>query len=185
MRIEFIYQDGAPGLGHAVGLAAERIKGDSFFVVLPDWLFLTGEPAVRTLLAEYTRGREMVISTIPVAEEEISHYGILDGPFITDRVFEVDKVIEKPEADAVDSNLAISGRYVLPRKIFRALEKTTPGRGGEIQLTDAIAGLQASGTRLFGLNFPERVYDLGTVRGWLDANRALLDEKGSDGKGSG
>jgi UTP--glucose-1-phosphate uridylyltransferase len=178
MGIEFIYQDRALGLGHAVGLAADRIRGDDFFVVLPDWLFLTGEPAVRTMLAEYRQGREAVISTMPVAEAETSNYGILGGPFLTDRVFTVEHIIEKPEADAVPSNLAISGRYLLPRKIFQALERTSPGRGGEIQLTDAIAGLKEAGTRLFGLNFPESVYDLGTVRGWLDANLALLDEKG-------
>jgi UTP--glucose-1-phosphate uridylyltransferase len=175
MHIEFVHQDEPLGLGHAVGLAEKHIEGHAFFVVLPDWLFLTREPAVRMMRREYERDRKMIISTMPVPDREISSYGILEGPFISDRAFKVEKIVEKPAPAALSSNLAISGRYILPGEIFEALKKTPPGRGGEIQLTDAIAGLKAAGRPLFGLNFPGGVYDLGTVGGWLQANQALLD----------
>ena len=178
MHLEFVYQQEPLGLGHAVSLAGEQVRGAAFFVVLPDWLFLGERPAVEIMAGAFEQGRDMLISTMPVAEEETSSYGILHGPFITDRIFEVHEIVEKPAPRTIASNLAISGRYILPREIFSVLKRQSPGSGGEIQLTDAIATLKEQGRGIYGLNFPEHGFDLGTVKGWLAANSALFKVEG-------
>jgi UTP--glucose-1-phosphate uridylyltransferase len=143
VRCVFVTQPEALGLGHAV-LCAQPVVGDEpFGVILPDDLIWTGSgPGALRQMAELSAAENAgVIAVEEVPPEQTDKYGIVDAEPITDRAARIRLVVEKPKPAVAPSNLAIVGRYVLPGRIFELLEKTTPGAGGEIQLTDAIETL--------------------------------------------
>ncbi|MGB0134646.1 UTP--glucose-1-phosphate uridylyltransferase GalU [Dokdonella sp.] len=147
VRCVFVTQPEALGLGHAV-LCAKPVVGDEpFGVILADDLIWNGNPgsgrpgALRQMSEVAARESAGVLAVEEVPREDTRKYGIVDSEAISERVARIRKMVEKPEPDVAPSNLAIVGRYVLPSDIFSLLEQTSPGAGGEIQLTDAIEAL--------------------------------------------
>jgi UTP--glucose-1-phosphate uridylyltransferase len=159
------------GLGHAV-LCAKALVGDEPFVVmLGDDVIDGAVPATRQLADCYQRHGKGTIALMEVPREETSMYGIAAGTAIDPRTTRIERLVEKPKADP-PSNLAVIGRYVLPPRIFEILEHVTPGVGGEIQLTDALAVL-AREEGLLGYRFEGQRYDAGDRLGYLKANVAF------------
>lgn len=147
VRCVFVTQPEALGLGHAV-LCAKPVVGDEpFGVILADDLIWNGAAAagrpgaLRQMSEVAARENAGVLAVEEVPREQTNKYGIVDADQISERAARVRFVVEKPKPEVAPSNLAIVGRYVLPGRIFELLEKTTPGAGGEIQLTDAIEAL--------------------------------------------
>ena len=139
VRCVYVTQEQALGLGHAVLCAKPVIGDESFGVVLPDDLIVNGGAgALRQMAERAADGRTGVLAVEEVPHSDTGKYGIVDVGSEGDRIRHM---VEKPKPEEAPSNLAVVGRYVLPARIFDLLESTTPGAGGEIQLTDAIAAL--------------------------------------------
>ncbi len=159
------------GLGHAV-LSAKHLVGDEpFAVLLSDDLIDDPIPCVRQLLNVFEAKGESVLALRKVPRPDVRRYGIIQGPMISDRTYEVQSMIEKPEPKDAPSELAIVGRYILHQDIFSYLEKVKPGKGGEIQLTDGIAEL-ARRRKVYGYEFTGEHYDVGDKLGVVRANVA-------------
>jgi UTP--glucose-1-phosphate uridylyltransferase len=181
VRCVFVTQPEALGLGHAV-LCAKPVVGDEpFGVILPDDLIWTGKGAgALRQMAELSSAKQDagVIAVEEVPREDTNRYGIVDATPISERAAKIRLVVEKPKPAAAPSNLAIVGRYVLPGRIFELLEKTTPGAGGEIQLTDAIETLLREHPVL-AYRFEGTRFDCGNKLGLVKAtlHMALQDEQ--------
>jgi len=159
------------GLGHAVLCAKNLIGSEPFGVILGDDVIDAVKPAIRQLAEAFQRHRKGVIALMEVPASEAHLYGIAAGEAIDERTVRITQLVEKPRAGTAPSNLAVIGRYVLPARVFEILEKQSPGVGGEIQLTDALAVLcEAEG--LIGYKFEGRRYDAGDKLGYLKANVA-------------
>ncbi len=170
VRCVFVTQPEALGLGHAV-LCAKPVVGDEpFGVVLPDDLIWTGEgPGALRQMAELSAAQNAgVIAVEEVPRAQTDKYGIVDATPLSERAARIKMVVEKPKPDVAPSNLAIVGRYVLPGRIFELLEKTTPGTGGEIQLTDAIESLLAE-QPVLAYRFIGTRFDCGNKLGLVQA----------------
>jgi UTP--glucose-1-phosphate uridylyltransferase len=170
-RIISLRQKHPKGLGHAVLCAAPVIGDEPFGVILGDDLIDSKVPAIAQLVAAYEKHGMGVIALMEVPPEETHLYGIAAGTPIDDRTLRVSELLEKPSREKAPSNLAVIGRYVLPPSIFGILERTKPGVGGEIQLTDALAEL-ARTEGLIGYRFEGERYDAGDRLGYLKANVA-------------
>lgn len=172
-RIEIISirQKEPKGLGHAVLTAKELVKDEPFAVLLPDDIVDSKKGCLEQLLEYYEPGVDGIIALERVPEKEVSRYGIVKGVQKTERLWKIQDLIEKPAMRSAPSNLAVIGRYILPPEVFDVLERTEPGSGGEIQLTDALR-VVAKGT-LLGLEFEGRRYDLGNPKGFVKANVAF------------
>ena len=170
VRCVFVTQAEALGLGHAV-LCAKPVVGDEpFGVILPDDLIWTesGAGALRQMAELSASENAGVIAVEEVPREQTDKYGIVDASPISERAAKIRMVVEKPKPAVAPSNLAIVGRYVLPGRIFELLEKTTPGAGGEIQLTDAIEALLAEQSVL-AYRFRGTRFDCGNKLGLVKA----------------
>jgi UTP--glucose-1-phosphate uridylyltransferase len=159
------------GLGHAVLCARPAVGREPFAVMLGDDIIDAAEPAVGQLTRIARETGKAVVALMPVPENETHMYGIAAGKRLSDRILQVEKLVEKPKAGTAPSNLAVIGRYVLPPDVFDLLERTKPGAIGEIQLTDALDQLAAQG-RLVGYAFEGQRYDAGDRLGYLKANIA-------------
>jgi UTP--glucose-1-phosphate uridylyltransferase len=160
------------GLGHAVLCAKQAVGQEAFAVMLGDDLFDAKEPGIGQLVRVARETGKAAIALMEVPENETHMYGVAAGQRVTDRLLRIDRLIEKPKQGTSPSNLAIIGRYVLPPDVFDILEKTKPGAGGEIQLTDALAQLAAEG-RIVGYTLEGERYDAGDRLGYLKANIAF------------
>ena len=158
------------GLGHAVLCAESVVGAEPFAVALGDDLIDAEVPAIKQLVDCYERHKKGVIALMKVPDDQTHLYGIAAGPRIGEREIRIDKLVEKPKSNA-PSNLAVIGRYVLPPKIFLMLRNVTPGVGGEVQLTDALAEL-ARTDGLIGYEFEGERHDAGDRLGYLEANLA-------------
>ncbi len=166
----FVRQDFPKGLGHAVLCAEAAVGNETFAVSLPDDLIISDKPCILQLLEAMERyGADGAIALQEVPEKDVSRYGVVSGKRLSDSVIELDGLVEKPPVGEAPSNLAIVGRYVLPPSIFGALKKTPKGRGGEIQLTDAISRVLGS-SKIIGVLFEGKRFDVGTPEGFLKAN---------------
>jgi UTP--glucose-1-phosphate uridylyltransferase len=158
------------GLGHAVLCARDLVGDEPFVVMLGDDIIDAAVPGAKQLADCYQRHGLGTIALMEVPPAEAHMYGIAAGKPVDDRTIRIDRIVEKPKKDA-PSNLAVIGRYVLPPRIFEILEKVTPGVGGEIQLTDALAVL-AREEGLLGYRFEGERYDAGDRFGYVKANVA-------------
>jgi UTP--glucose-1-phosphate uridylyltransferase len=177
VRCVFVTQPEALGLGHAV-LCAKPVVGDEpFGVVLPDDLIWTGEgPGALRQMAELSAAENAgVVAVEEVPRAQTDKYGIVDATPVSERAAKIKLVVEKPKPDVAPSNLAIVGRYVLPGRIFELLEKTTPGAGGEIQLTDAIESLLAE-QQVLAYRFAGTRFDCGNKLGLVQATLRMALE---------
>ena len=158
------------GLGHAVLCAKDVVGDEPFVVMLGDDMIDAAVPGTKQLADCYARHGLGTIALMEVPPEETSMYGIAAGRMLDDRTMRIERLVEKPKKDP-PSNMAVIGRYVLPPRVFEILEGVTPGAGGEIQLTDALAVL-AREEGLLGYRFEGQRYDAGDRVGYLKANVA-------------
>lgn len=164
----YIRQKKALGLGHAVLTAKRLVNGEPFAVLLGDDIIYSDVPGLRQMMDVYSRFPATILAVIDVPPSQTHQYGIIDAEQLEDGLFKVRDLVEKPDPEKAPSTLAIIGRYILSPGIFDALERTEPGKGGEIQLTDGlrillerepIYAMKLSGTR----------YDAGDKLGFLKA----------------
>ena len=161
------------GLGHAVLAARELVGDEPFAVLLGDVIIPGARPATRQIIDVYEETGVGTIAVEKVPPEKTHLYGIIDGvPMGSSRwgqsLLRIRELVEKPPAAEAPSNLAVTGRYVLPPEVFDCLARTAPGRGGEIQLTDGLR-LLAQEHGLFGLIYEGQSYDAGDKLGYLTA----------------
>jgi UTP--glucose-1-phosphate uridylyltransferase len=179
--IHYVRQGEAKGLGHAVLCAKQHVGDEPFAVLLGDDLIGEAETLLTTMMEVQQETGGSVIALIEVEPAEISAYGCADVTAIEGEDFvRVNSLVEKPAADAAPSNLAVIGRYVLHPSVFGVLENTAPGRGGEIQLTDALQTLAAGegeGSGVYGVVFKGRRYDTGDKLSYLKAVITLASER--------
>jgi len=159
------------GLGHAIFCARDLVGDEPFAVLLSDDLIDGPLPCMRQLLDIFEEKKESVIALRRVPEQEVQRYGIVQGARVRERLYEVKTMVEKPPPEEAPSRLAIIGRYILRPEIFALLERATPGRGGEIQLTDGIASL-ARQKKVYGYEFEGEHYDIGDKLGFVRATVA-------------
>ena len=167
-NIYYIRQKEPKGLGHAISCAKTFVGDEPFAVMLGDDVVDSEVPCLKQLIDCYSKYETSIIGVQEVPESEVSKYGIVDGVSVEDRVYKVKDVIEKPKASEAPSNIAILGRYIITPRIFDILENTKPGKGGEIQLTDALKTL-ISEEDMYAYNFEGRRYDVGDKEGFLEA----------------
>jgi UTP--glucose-1-phosphate uridylyltransferase len=168
--VHFVRQGEPRGLGHAV-LCAESFVGDEpFAVMLGDDLIDARDHLLEEMLEAQAALGGCVVALLEVPPETVSLYGCVAAqPTDRDGVVRVTDMVEKPSPEDAPSNLAIIGRYVLSPQVFAALRKTEPGRGGEIQLTDAMRSLMVDGEPTHGVVFRGRRYDTGDRADYLRA----------------
>ena len=171
-NIFYVRQKQPLGLGHAVGCAESFIGDEPFVVVLGDDIIYNPEfPATKQLIEKYEElNGGMILGVQEVPEKEVNKYGIVN-PLnkLDERTVEVKGFIEKPEIDEAPSRLAALGRYVLEPEIFKYLKETKPGKGGEIQLTDAILKMKNAGHKLYAYDYDGIRYDTGDKFGMFKA----------------
>lgn len=168
----YIRQPQALGLGHAV-LCAKPVVGDEpFSVILADDLIHSKTSAVKQMVQMYEKHHSSVLGVEDVLPSETGSYGIVDAAKMEENLLKVNSIVEKPKPEKAPSTLAVVGRYVLSNRIFDCLEKTKPGKGGELQLTDAIAMLMES-ERVMAYRFAGKRYDCGSKLGFMQANVEL------------
>jgi UTP--glucose-1-phosphate uridylyltransferase len=169
VRAVFVTQAEALGLGHAVLCAKPVIGNEPFAVLLPDDLIWNRGPGALKQMADLAeRESASVIAVQDVPPEQTGSYGIVATRDFSGRHGAISAIVEKPKPEVAPSNLAVVGRYVLSGRIFELLEKTKPGAGGEIQLTDGIAALLAE-QRALAYRFEGRRFDCGTRIGLVEA----------------
>ena len=168
----YIRQKEQLGLGHAILTAEPAIGNEPFAVLLGDELIINNEyPGLKQLIDVYRKFGKSVIGTTEVPKEETYKYGIVEGTFIEDNIRLVNYLVEKPEPEEAPSTSAIIGRYVLTPNIFEALRKTPFGKGGELQLTDALMTLRKEEV-IYSKDIEGLRHDTGNKMGYI---KAIID----------
>jgi len=181
-QIHYVRQGEPLGLGHAVSVARRHVGDHSFVVLLGDDIMVDTSTVLNEMIAVHERTGSSVISCKEFPPEQISLYGCVEYEPAGDRLLRIKSIIEKPAPEEAPSSYAVLGRYVFTPGIFDALERTLPGRGGEIQLTDAI-GVLLQTEEVLGYTFVEGRYDVGDKLDYLRATVELAlarDDLGPD-----
>jgi UTP--glucose-1-phosphate uridylyltransferase len=180
--IHYVRQHEPLGLGHAVSMAREHVDDEAFAVMLADDIMVDHARLLCRMLAAHEEFGGGVLALMEVPPEQISAYGCATVDPVREGLMRVHGVVEKPAAEHAMSNLAVIGRYVLPTEIFDAIDRTEPGVGGEIQLTDAI-DLLLGEEPVHGVVFSEGRYDAGDKLDFLRANIELALDRPDLGPG--
>jgi UTP--glucose-1-phosphate uridylyltransferase len=170
--IHYVRQGEALGLGHAVAVTRKHVGEEPFAVLLGDDIMDERSTVLKQMIASYERRQASVVAVKRFPREEMRYYGCVDGDVEPDGLVNVRTIVEKPKPEDAPSDLAIMGRYVFTPQIFDALERTAPGVGGEIQLTDAI-GLLMGEQPVFGYVFEHGRFDIGKKLDYLRATVEL------------
>jgi len=173
-NIFYTRQKEQKGLGDAIYCGKEFV-GDEYFIAMVGDTIYSGN-VVKKMLEVYDKYKCSVIVLERVPKELVHKYGVISGKEIEDGIFEIDDLVEKPKPDEAPSNLIITGAYLLSPKIFKHLENTKAGKGGEIQLTDAMKSL-LSEEKIVGIEVNYKRYDIGDIEGWLKANVEIAVER--------
>ncbi|HEX9062023.1 MAG TPA: UTP--glucose-1-phosphate uridylyltransferase GalU [Clostridia bacterium] len=166
--IHYIRQKEPRGLGHAILCAKSFIGNEPFAVLLGDDIVDAQVPCLKQLIEVFNEYKTSVLGVQKVPKQDVPNYGIVDCRPVDDRVFKVKDLVEKPDIESSPSDVAILGRYIITPEIFNLLEVTIPGKGGEIQLTDALKkliGIEA----MYAYDFIGKRYDVGNRLGFLQA----------------
>lgn len=169
VTIHYIRQKEAKGLGHAVLCAKQFVGNEPFAVLLGDDIIDAGVPCLKQMMSVYDDCPGTILGVQEVALEKVSSYGIVKPVAIKKNLWQAVDLVEKPEINEAPSRLAVLGRYILQPEIFDILESTLPGRGDEIQLTDALRTLAIEKKSVYAYNFEGRRYDVGDKQGYLEA----------------
>lgn len=165
--IHYIRQKEPKGLGHAIWCARKFIGNEPFAVLLGDDIVEAKVPCLKQMIDVYEQYQSSVVGVQPVPWNEVSRYGIVDGLSIGERVYQANRLVEKPQEDIAPSNLAILGRYILTPQIFDLLGEQHEGVNGEIQLTDAISRLGEL-ERILAYHFEGQRHDVGEKLGFIE-----------------
>ena len=160
------------GIGHAVRIARSLVGDEPFALFFPDDIIESAVPAIKQLIDVFDRHGGSVLAVQRLPREELPHYGVIEPKPLEERVYQVLGIVEKPPAAEAPSDLATVGRYVLTPAIFTALERTQPGAGGEIQLTDGIALLMGE-EPVFACRYEGERFDVGRPLGLLKASVSM------------
>jgi len=166
--IHYVRQGEPRGLGHAVSVARQHVGDEPFVVMLGDDIMTEDSPVLGEMLKVHERYGRSVLALKEFARQDISSYGCVLPEAVDDTLVRILGIVEKPRPEDAPSNLAVMGRYVFTPEIFEALERTEPGAGGEIQLTDAV-GLLLKEQTVYGFLFEEGRYDIGDKLDYLRA----------------
>lgn len=168
VEIYYIRQKEPKGLGHAISCARTFVGNEPFAVMLGDDVVDSKKPCLKQLIDCYNEYQTTIVGVQQVPKEDVYKYGIVKGKFIEDGVYKIKDLIEKPKIEEAPSNIAILGRYIISPTIFDILSNTKPGKGGEVQLTDALKTL-ISKEAMYAYEFEGRRYDVGDKLGFLQA----------------
>lgn len=168
ITIHYVRQKEPKGLGHAVLCAKQFIGDEPFAVLLGDDIIDARVPCLQQLMRVYEDCQGTILGVQNVPLERVSSYGIIQPTLIKERLWRVEALVEKPAIEEAPSQLAVLGRYIIEPEIFDILEKTEPGKNGEIQLTDALVGLSKV-RPMYAYDFEGRRYDIGDKQGYLEA----------------
>ena len=164
------------GLGHAVLVGETLIGNEPFGVVLADDLCEgEGKGVLSQMVELYKKFRTSIVAVMEVEGEDISKYGVIQGKQIEEGIYMVEDMVEKPDPKDAPSNLAVIGRYILTPDIFEILRATKPGKGGEIQLTDALK-VQAKQNMVIAYRFKGKRFDCGSVQGFVEATNYFYEK---------
>lgn len=165
------------GLGHAILTGQPLIGDEPFAVVLADDLCVNpgGDPVLLQMVNLYKQFRCSIVAIQEVPREETSKYGVIAGEMIREDIFRVNNMVEKPKPEDAPSNLAIIGRYILTPDIFELIAQTEPGKGGEIQITDALMK-QAQRGCVLAYKFKGKRFDCGSAEGYVEATNYCFEE---------
>lgn len=167
-NIHYIRQKEAKGLGHAIYCAKSFIGDEPFAVLLGDDIVDSQKPCIKQLIDVYNEYQTTILGVQKVPLQDVPKYGIIAGTQIDERVYKVKGLVEKPEVEQAPSNIAMLGRYIISPRIFEFLEAATPGKNGEIWLTDALEKLMEK-EAMYAYNFEGDRYDVGDRIGFLKA----------------
>jgi UTP--glucose-1-phosphate uridylyltransferase len=168
---QFVYvrQKEMLGLGHAI-LQARMVIGDEPFAILyGDDIIDSQTPVLKQMMDVYESKPGAIVGVTEVPLENVNRYGVIDGEAVGENCYKINQFVEKPEPSEAPSRLVSTGRHILPPEIFEAISKTTPGKGGEIQLVDAIYSLIANGTPAHALHYEGYWYDCGNKSEYIKA----------------
>ena len=168
VNLNYVRQKEPKGLGHAIDCARSFIDNEPFAVLLGDDIVDSEVPCLKQLIDVYEKYNTTILGVQHVPAADVSKYGIIKGSPVEDHIFKVSDLVEKPDRDKAPSNIAILGRYIISPEIFTYLGKALPGKGGEIQLTDALKMLLTSGS-MYAFDFTGKRYDVGNKQGFLEA----------------
>lgn len=168
-NIHFVRQKEINGLGDAIMYARHHTGNEPFAVLLGDTIINSVIPVTQQLIDIYEQYQSTVIAVETVPHDKVSRYGIVGGDMLSDTLMSLTTLIEKPAVDKAPSNLAIAGRYILTPEIYKALEKTPPGKNNEVQLTDAMLNLLRSES-MYAHTIEGKRYDIGNKLDFLKTN---------------
>lgn len=168
-NIHFVRQKEINGLGDAITYARHHTGNQPFAVLLGDTIINSVIPVTQQLIDIYEQYQSTVIAVETVPHDKVSRYGIVGGEMLSDTLMNLNTLIEKPAVDKAPSNLAIAGRYILTPEIYKALEKTPPGKNNEVQLTDAMLNLLKSES-MYAHTIEGKRYDIGNKLDFLKTN---------------
>ncbi|MFN4116312.1 MAG: UTP--glucose-1-phosphate uridylyltransferase GalU [Inhella sp.] len=172
MECIYVRQAQALGLGHAVLCAQRLIGSDPFAVLLADDLMVGETPVLKQMAEQFAEWQASIIAVQEVPAEHTRRYGIVAGTEVNDRLVDINRIVEKPAPENAPSRLGVAGRYILTPGVLREIANQPRGVGGEIQLTDGIAGLLRR-EKVFAYRYQGRRYDCGSKEGFLEANVEL------------
>jgi len=176
-NVSYVYQDEPLGLGHAVYQAHEVCAGEPFYVLLGDVIVPDNKMLPRMKEISDEHNGASVIAVMPVPDEEVSRYGVIAGNALSEEVWKVDSLVEKPALEEAPSHLAVFGRYLLSARVMELLAEVEPGAGGEIQLTDALDAVLKEEEMYALIIDPKDGFDTGTIECWLETNNILYQRK--------
>lgn len=164
--IYYVRQKKQNGLGDAILCAKKHVDGDPFAVLLGDTIASSNVPCTKQLLDIYEKYGSSTIAIEKVPDEKVERYGIIKGKSVSESLYKIEDLVEKPKLHEAPSNLAITGRYILAPEVFDHIENLSPGFGGEIQLTDAMKSLD----QIYGHVFDGKIFDIGNTVEWLKSS---------------
>ncbi|MDP1792214.1 UTP--glucose-1-phosphate uridylyltransferase GalU [Methylibium sp.] len=172
MECVYVRQSKMLGLGHAVLCAERLVRNEPFAVLLADDLMVGEKPILTQMVEQFDEWRASILAVQEVPEDQTRRYGIVAGTPVNDRMMDVSRIVEKPAPADAPSRLGVAGRYILMPDVFTEIRSQPRGVGGEIQLTDGIAGLLRR-QKVFAYTYEGKRYDCGSKEGFLQANIEL------------
>ncbi|MDP2816689.1 MAG: UTP--glucose-1-phosphate uridylyltransferase GalU [Polaromonas sp.] len=172
MDFSYVRQPRSLGLGHAVLCAEHLIGNEPFAVLLADDLMVGTPPVLAQMAAQFEQLQQSVLAVQEVPLEHTRRYGIVAGEAVNTQLMKISQMVEKPAPELAPSRMAVAGRYILTPAVFRHIRNQPTGVGGEIQLTDGIAGLMAEET-VYAYQYEGKRYDCGSKEGFLEATVEL------------